>query len=102
MTETKRSQGSGSTPPPAHRVVAIVVPRMSPLETAVASEVFGIDRQVPDAPWYRLRLCTPVPGPVRLESGLPLQINHARGARAGADTALIPGWGDHDEPVSPE
>src|SRR5215471_2836033 len=75
-----------------HHVIAVVMPDMTPLEISVASEVFGIERDLADGPWYRFTVCTPEPGPIRLEGGLTLQVDHGLEVLRRADTILIPGW----------
>jgi AraC family transcriptional regulator, transcriptional activator FtrA len=72
-------------------VVAVVVPGMSPLEIAVASEVFGVQRDT-DQPWYRFTVCTTEPGPVPFEGGLTLQVDRGLDALRRADTVVVPGW----------
>lgn len=73
-------------------MVALVIPGMSPLEISVASEFFGIDRELQDAPWYRFRMCTPEPGLVALTGGMQLQVDHGLEQLRLADTVVIPGW----------
>ncbi|MGZ4695224.1 MAG: GlxA family transcriptional regulator [Acidimicrobiales bacterium] len=91
MSSTTRSLSS-SHRPSRPRVVAVVIPGMSPLEISVASEFFGIDRKLQDRPWYRFSICTPEPGPVPLQGGMHLQVDHGLDRLRHADTIVIPGW----------
>src|SRR4051812_45023746 len=101
MSSTKRSSRS-SHRPKIHRVVALVVPGMSPLEIAVASEFFGIERELQGRPWYRFRICTPEPGSVALAGGLTLQVDLGLDELRLADTIIIPGWSRRTEALEPE
>jgi AraC family transcriptional activator FtrA len=83
-------------------VVAIVVPGMSPLEISVASEFFGIDRELQDRPWYRFTICTPDPGTVALQGGMQLQVEHGLEQLRRADTIVIPGWSRRTDIPEPE
>jgi AraC family transcriptional regulator, transcriptional activator FtrA len=65
---------------------------MSPLEISVATEFLGIERPQLGQRWYRYTICTPEPGPVPLEGGMTLQVDHGLEAMRRADTILIPGW----------
>jgi transcriptional regulator GlxA family with amidase domain len=91
MARTTQTSGSGHRRR-RHHVVAVVMPQMSPLELAVASDFLGIDRPELGVPWYRFSVCTPVPGRVDLDGGLTIQVDHGLDAVRRADTVIIPGW----------
>jgi AraC family transcriptional activator FtrA len=101
MSSTKRSLSSGHR---SHRprVVALVIPGMSPLEISVASEFFGIDRRLQDRPWYRFSICTPEPGSVALEGGMQLHVEHGLDELRHADTIVVPGWCQRSRRPDPE
>jgi AraC family transcriptional activator FtrA len=75
---------------------------MSPLETAVASEFFGIDQADLGSRWYRFTICTPTPGRVDFDGGTSLLVDRGLEALRRADTVLIPGWCDSHLVPSPD
>ena len=84
-------------------VAVIVVPNFSIFEFGTACEVFGIDRSargsgVPD---FDLRVCTPIPGNVRMKSGLSMNVNLGLEAAADADLVIMTPFGrEEDVPES--
>ncbi len=92
---------SARPPRSRHHVVALVVPGMSPLEISVATEFLGIEPPQLGRRWYRYTICTPEPGPVPLEGGMTLQVDHGLEAMRRADTILIPGWCERGTPAEP-
>src|SRR3954452_4832520 len=101
MSPTQRTSGS-SRQPSGLRVVAIVIPHMSPLEIAVASELFGIERAGLGRDWSRYRICTPEPGLVPLDGGMHLQVDHGLEQLRRADMIVIPGWSERVKRPEPE
>ncbi len=83
-----------------HHVVSVLVPDMTMLEASVASEVFGVDRDVLGVRWYRHTFCTEIPGRVPLYGGPPVIIDDGLEALRRADTILIPGWCGVSNPPS--
>ncbi len=104
MSRSLRSSGSShqpdrapapsrpGRPAPRHRVVALVVPGMSPLEIAVATEFLGVARPHLGRRWYRFAIATPEPGRVPLEGGMSLDVDRGLDALRRADTVVVPGW----------
>lgn len=64
---------------------------------AVAFEVFNEDRSSRGVPRFDFALCTTTPGPVRMEAGLTIQIEHGLDRLAGADLVLVLPWHDFDQ-----
>ena len=87
--------------PSGLRVVAVVVPHMSPLEISVASEFFGIERADLGRDWYRFTICTPEPGLVPLEGDAPPG-RHGLEQLRRADMIVIPGWCERVKRPEPE
>jgi len=85
-----------------HRVVALVVPGMSPLEIAVAAEFLGVDRPELGQRWYRFTICTPEPGRVALEGGMSLYVEQNLDVLRRADTVVVPGWSGRGRASWPE
>ena len=61
--------------PRRHRVVSILVDVMSPLEPAVAAEVFGGEQDWLGVTWYSHTFCTEVPGRVRISGGFDMVVD---------------------------
>jgi AraC family transcriptional regulator, transcriptional activator FtrA len=76
-----------------HRVACVLSDGMSSIGLAIANDVFGQPwEQVLGVPWYRYRLCTADPSPLRVG---PLRAEVADGvdALSRVDTVVIPGRG---------
>jgi len=80
----------------AHRVAVLVFPPVSVFETAVACEVFGLDRREAGVPAYDLRLCSYGEPPFASNGGggLLFDTPHRLGTLRWADTIVLPGWPD--------
>jgi transcriptional regulator GlxA family with amidase domain len=86
-----------------HHLVAVVVPGMSPLELAVASDFLGHGPPPGvDGPWYRFTVCTPAPGRVDLSGGISLVVDRGLATLRSAETIIIPGWCGRSQPPPPE
>lgn len=84
-------------------VAIIVVPNFSIFEFGTAYEVFGIDRtdRGSGVPSFDFRVCTPVPGDVKMKSGLSMHIGLGLGAAEDADLVIMAPYGrDEDVPES--
>jgi AraC family transcriptional regulator, transcriptional activator FtrA len=88
----------------AHRVAVLVFPPVSVFETAVACEVFGLDRRDAGVPSYDLRLCSydEPPFPTNGGGGLSFDTPHRLATLRWADTIVLPGWPDPTTAVVPE
>lgn len=64
---------------------------------AVAFEVFNEDRSSRGVPRFDFALCATTPGPVRMEAGLTIQIEHGLERLADADLVLVLPWHDFDQ-----
>lgn len=75
-----------------HRVVSVLVDGMTPLEPAVAGELFGLDRsELLGVRWYRHTACSADGAELRI-GDLSVSLDHGLEAVARADTVIIPGW----------
>lgn len=70
-------------------VVALVRPGIAMFELGITTELFGIDRTDTGGGRFDFSLCAEVPGPVRTELGLDLQINRGLEAMATADLIVV-------------
>src|SRR5499427_10200498 len=83
----------------SRRVVAIAYEGLCTFEFGIAVEVFGLPRPELDVEWYRFRVCSFEPGPVRATGGFLLYAAAGPAALRWADTIIIPGWrGDDEQP----
>src|SRR5215467_416563 len=83
----------------SRRVVAIAYEGLCTFEFGIAVEVFGLPRPELDVQWYRFRVCSFEPGPVRATGGFLLYAAAGPAALRWADTIIIPGWrGDDEQP----
>src|SRR2546430_6568192 len=78
---------------PAHHVAVLVLPGVFPLELGIAAQILGSD------PQYRLTVCTPVPTRAVPTSGFTVTATAGLDALSGADTVIVPGYQDVDDPV---
>ncbi|MGW4462025.1 helix-turn-helix domain-containing protein [Micromonospora sp. NPDC004704] len=72
-----------------HTVALVVTDAIPVFEFAVPCEVFGIDRSDLVDPWYDLRLCAAVPGPLRTSLGLRVEAPYGLDALTDADTVVV-------------
>jgi AraC family transcriptional regulator, transcriptional activator FtrA len=79
---------------PRHRIAVLAFDGMSPFETGIVVEVFGLDRPELDVDWYELAVCAADPGPLRTVGGLTLTAPFGLDAFAAADTLVVPGVAD--------
>lgn len=83
-----------------HRVACVLSDGMTSIGVAIANDVFGAPwEQALDIPWYRYRVCTADPSPIRI-GPLRTEVANDLGALSWADTIVIPGRGVH--PPAPE
>ena len=83
-----------------HGVAVLVFEPVTSFETAVACEVFGLDRTDMGVPRYRFVVCPPRPGLLTTkDGGFRVQVDRGLGALRYADTIICPGWYGEDEPA---
>lgn len=90
--------------PPLSRVAVLCFDPMPAFETAVAVEVFGIDRTAMGVPAAEVRLCTPRPGRIGLAAaGADAVVGHGLAALRWADLVVVPGHPHHliGRPIDP-
>ncbi len=79
-------------------MVVVAFDRLNIFEFGIACEVFGLPR--PEVrPWYSFAICAAEPGPLRMLSGLQLDVPRGLRAIDAAGTVIVPGWRDiHERP----
>jgi AraC family transcriptional activator FtrA len=81
-----------------HHVAILAYDRLCTFEFGCAVELCALARPELDVTWYSYAVCAIEPGPLRAAGGLALQVPHGLDALDSADTIVIPGWRDADEP----
>jgi AraC family transcriptional activator FtrA len=81
-----------------HHVAILAYDRLCTFEFGCAVELFALERPELDVAWYSHAVCAVEAGPLRAAGGLALQVPHGLDALDDADTIVIPGWRDADEP----
>ncbi|WP_433184629.1 transcriptional regulator FtrA [Actinoallomurus sp. CA-150999] len=88
-------------PRPGSTVAVLAYEGMSPFETGIVTEVFGLPRPELDVPWYRLTVCAERPGPVPIVGGATVHTEHGLDVFAAAETVIVPGVSDVRGECSP-
>ena len=73
-------------------VAVLAFDGISLFHLSVPGLVLGGDRHACGLPPYALRHCAPVPGRVRCEHGLEIEVPHGLEAMAQADVVIVPSW----------
>ena len=81
-----------------HLVAALAYDRLCTFEFGCVVEIFALKRPELGVGWYRFAACAAERGPIRTRGGLIAQVPHSLAMLDRADTILIPGWRDPDEP----
>jgi AraC family transcriptional activator FtrA len=85
------------------RTVAVLAYEgMSPFETGIVTEVFGLPRPELGVPWYDLKVCAERPGPLRIVGDATVDTHHGLDVLAAARTVIVPGVSDVRGECSPE
>ena len=84
-----------------HLVVALAYDRLCTFEFGCTVELFALERPELDVDWYDFAVCAVEPRPIRAAGGIFVQAPYAPELLALADTIVIPGWRDADEPPPP-
>ncbi|CAN7651787.1 transcriptional regulator FtrA [Pseudoduganella sp. LjRoot289] len=85
-----------------HLVVALAYDRLCTFEFGFVVELFALERPELGVQWYDFQVCAIEAGPIRAAGGILVQAPHRPELLALADTIVIPGWRDADEPPPPE
>jgi len=88
---------SRSRPPRNHHVVVIAHDGLALFEFSIAVEVFGLPRPELD-PWYRFSVAAVETPPLRATGGVRIEVDGGMELLETADTIVVPGWKDLDEP----
>lgn len=86
---------------PDHLVVALAYDRLSTFELGCVVEMFALPRPELDVPWYRFAVCAAERGPLRATGGFTITVPRTLALLDRADTIIVPGWRDQDEPPPP-
>jgi AraC family transcriptional regulator, transcriptional activator FtrA len=81
-----------------HRVVVVAYDRLATFEFGIVTEAFALPRPELNVPWYDFAVCSIDGKPLRATGGITLRVNGRLGTLRRADTIVIPGWRDADEP----
>jgi len=87
--------------PRRHRVVALAYDGLCTFEFGIVVEAFGLRRPELAVPWYRFTACSLERRPLRATGGITMRAGAGLDALSRADTIVIPGWRDPDEPPPP-
>lgn len=85
-----------------HRVAAVAYDRLCTFEFGCTVELFALPRPELDVPWYDFAVCAAERGPIRATGGIAMKVSHSLRLLERADTIVIPGWRDADEPPPPQ
>src|SRR5690349_5837380 len=83
-------------------VAAVIDQGALTFDMAIPCEVFGLDRSDIVDPWYEFRLVCADPPPIRTSTGFTIDSPYRLTDLVDADTVIVPGWSDPDQPPSPE
>lgn len=81
-----------------HLVVALVYDRLCTFEFGCVTELFALDRPELAVDWYRFATCAVERGPLRAAGGITVSAPYKPSLLDRAQTIVIPGWRDADEP----
>jgi AraC family transcriptional activator FtrA len=81
-----------------HLVVALAYDGLCTFEFGCAVELFALARPELGVDWYRFAVCAAEPGTLRAAGGITVQAPHSLAMLSRADTIVIPGWRNADEP----
>ena len=81
-----------------HLVVALAYDRLCTFEFGCTVELFGLPRPELEVPWYDFAVCAAERGRIRAMGGITVEVPHSLRMLDRADTIVIPGWRDANEP----
>jgi transcriptional regulator GlxA family with amidase domain len=74
---------------PQHRVTALALDDISPLDLGAVAEIFGIDRDLTTG-WYEFTVCGQRRGQIATRGGLRLTVDRDLGELSASDTIVVP------------
>ena len=83
-----------------HTVAAVIDQGALTFDLAIPCEVFGLDRSDIATPWYEFLLVAAGKTPVHTQTGFLLDTKYGLADLERADTIVVPGWSDPDQPPS--
>jgi AraC family transcriptional activator FtrA len=104
---TAKSRQRLSKPPakrPArkkHLVVALAYDGLCTFEFGCTVELFALNRPELGVTWYDFAVCSAERGALRAAGGIEVRVPNSIALLDKADTIVIPGWRDADEPPPP-
>ncbi|HLF11602.1 MAG TPA: transcriptional regulator FtrA [Gammaproteobacteria bacterium] len=81
-----------------HLVVALAYDGLCTFEFGCTAELFALSRPELGVPWYRFEVCASERTPIRAAGGIQVLVPNTLALLDRADTIVIPGWRDADEP----
>src|SRR5262245_37134099 len=87
---------------PAHLVAAVAYDGLCTFEFGCVVELFSLHRPELGVRWYEFGICAAERKPLRAAGGFTLNVPHTLRLLDRADTIVVPGWRNADEPVPPE
>src|ERR1700722_3152855 len=81
-----------------HLVVAVAYDQLCTFEFGCVVEMFGLPRPELAVDWYRFAVCAAKRGQIRAAGGVTMLVPRGLSMLDKADTIIIPGWRDPDEP----
>ncbi len=82
----------------AHLVVAVAYDRLCTFEFGCVVEMFALQRPELGVPWYRFAVCSSERRGLRAAGGVTVSAPYSLKIMERADTIIVPGWRDADEP----
>lgn len=84
------------------RVALLAYDGLCTFEFGCAVEIFSLHRPELGVQWYRFGICAGERGPLRASGGFLMSAPHSLRLLDNADTIVLPGWRDADEPPPEE
>jgi AraC family transcriptional activator FtrA len=85
-----------------HVVATIAYDQLCTFEFGCVVELFALARPELGVPWYRFVVCGVERGTLRAAGGITVSAPHSLAMLDRADTIVLPGWRDADEPPPEE
>ncbi len=79
-------------------VVAVAYDQLCTFEFGCVVEMFALQRPELGVPWYRFAVCSAERPTLRAAGGITVSAPHSLKILEQADTIIVPGWRDADEP----